>query len=180
MGACLAKSDKLSTRKQSSPPPPPGHAELPPLSSQAGIRTKNLTDDDGLAVPNVEYPRTRTFYDKVLKRDSDKASAKLMRGSSSRQNGRVSNSDMRLQGMSSAELVEQYSLDASQLMDSVARLERVRAFLFIIRILCSVRFQAKREADWQPLLFQYKCKVRDGDSNQDHTLMEDVHFAYKT
>ena len=63
---------------------------------------------------------------RVLRQENDSQSGRRPKsGGSNRVNGKRIEHERPLQAMSSAELVEQYSIDASVLIKSVARLDQV-------------------------------------------------------
>lgn len=124
MGACLAKPQVAYEEKAENE----GEARLATFSGpkaetkQEASGTSDVTAD----TTSTEPARPRSLVSRVLRQENDSQSSKRPKsGSSVRVNGRRSEPERPLQAMSSAELVEQYSIDASVLIKSVARLDQV-------------------------------------------------------
>lgn len=124
MGACLAKPEVAYEEKAENE----GEARLATFSGPK-VETKQEasgTSDVTADTTNTETARPRSLVSRVLRQETDSQSSKRPKsGSSVRVNGRRSDTERPLQAMSSAELVEQYSIDASVLIKSVARLDQV-------------------------------------------------------
>lgn len=130
MGACLAKPKHARQKENVSVK---STAQNDTAILQAPVVAKAAETSDVIATKSTEPPRNRSLVGKILRGDIESKSSKAgsfksgKRGAAEqlKANSRLADTESSLKAMSSAELVEQYSLDASVLMNSVTRLEQV-------------------------------------------------------
>ena len=130
MGACLAKPRK-------GPKKPEGNESEARLATFSGpkadLKQETSGTSDVTATTSAGPARPRSLVSRVLRQENDGQSGiRPKSGSTTRLNGRSVDPQRPLQAMSSAELVEQYSIDASVLIKSVARLDQVSEHLCLI------------------------------------------------
>lgn len=123
MGACLGKPQEASEK----PLENEGEARLATFSNpKSDTKQEAAGTSDVTADTSAEPARPRSLVSRVLRQETDTHGSKRPKsGSSPRLNGRRTEPERPLQAMSSAELVEQYSIDASVLIKSVARIDQV-------------------------------------------------------
>ena len=121
MGACIGKP--LAKKPEENG----GEARLATFSGpKADTKQDFAGTSDVTASTSAEPARPRSLVSRVLRQETDGQSSKRPKsGSTNALNGKRVQAERPLQAMSSAELVEQYSIDASVLIKSVARLDQV-------------------------------------------------------
>lgn len=136
MGACLAKTKAIVGKDQSQDAEQQLGKASPISVPQSPPPAKTSTASDVTPKKRSDSFRSKGLVGKVFGHDSDSKPSKGGKGGS---RARLSKdavvTDRPLQAMSSAELVEQYSIDASILVSSAERIDKVR--------LTAVRFVPK-------------------------------------
>ena len=124
MGACLCKAHSSEPQQSvAEKRDRPTHVDIPESTI-----AKASTASDVTPKKRSDSFRSKSLVGRVFGHESDGKGSRSSKHGSRAKLSRESNSpDQKLQGMTSMELVEQYSIDASILIGSAERIDRVRS-----------------------------------------------------